>query len=52
MFGHVSKLNEDPLVQEIEVNFSSEVMEVVMPVDGQNYLINVYSPNTSFTASR
>ena len=41
MFGQAIKMNSNQLVKKIEVDFTSEVMEVVMPVNGQNYLIRV-----------
>lgn len=41
MFGAAEKMDDSEVVKKMEVNFTSEVMEVVMPVDGQNYLIKV-----------
>lgn len=41
MFGKAVKMNSNKTVKKMEVDFTSEVMEVVMPVDGQNYLITV-----------
>ena len=41
MFGQASIMDDKEPVKKMEVNFTSEVMEVVLPVDGQNYLIKV-----------
>lgn len=41
MFGQVEKLNDPKPSKKMEVNFTSELMEVVMPINGQNYLIKV-----------
>ena len=41
MFGQAIKMDSNQTVKKIEVNFTSEVMEVVIPVEGQNYLIKV-----------
>ena len=41
MFGQASTMDDKEAVKKMEVNFTSQVMEVVLPVDGQNYLIKV-----------
>ncbi|MCK5370923.1 MAG: hypothetical protein KAQ62_20305 [Cyclobacteriaceae bacterium] len=41
MFGQASIMDDKEPVKKMKVNFTSEVMEVVLPVDGQNYLIKV-----------
>ncbi len=41
MFGHVVKMENTKLEKKMKVEFSSDVMEVVLPVEGQNYLITV-----------
>ncbi len=41
MFGVVTKMENTKIVEKMEVQFSSEVMEVIFPVEGQNYLIKV-----------
>ena len=41
MFGQASTMDNTEPVKKMEVKFTSEVMEVVLPVDGQNYLIKV-----------
>lgn len=52
MFGHAKKMENSDLVKKMEVNFSEEVMEVVMPIDGQNYLIKVVNENCQAYCSR
>ena len=52
MFGQASVLNDDPPVKKIEVNFTSEFMEVVMPMDGKNYLIKVVNEACQAYCSR
>jgi len=45
-------MENSDLVKKMEVNFSEEVMEVVMPIDGQNYLIKVVNENCQAYCSR
>jgi len=52
MFGHVEKIDNSKTVKNLEVNFTSELMEVVMPVDGQNYLIKVVNEDCQAYCSR
>ena len=52
MFGHAEKINGEKLLKKMEVNFTSELMEVKMPVDGQNYLIKVVNENCQAYCSR
>ena len=52
MFGKATKMNSDQSVKKMEVSFTSEVMEVVIPVDGQNYLINVINQDCQAYCTR
>ena len=52
MFGKAEKINNDQLLKKMEVNFSSEIMEVILPVDGQNYLIKVINQDCQAFCTR
>ena len=52
MFGQVTKMSPDATVKKMEVNFDNEFMEVVLPVDGQNYLIKVVNQNCQAYCTR
>ena len=52
MFGQATKMDSDQPVKKMEVNFTSEVMEVVVLVDGQNYLINVINQDCQAYCTR
>ena len=52
MFGQATKMDNDQPVKKMEVNFTSEVMEVVVLVDGQNYLINVINQDCQAYCTR
>ena len=52
MFGQAAKMESDQLVKKMEVNFTSEVMQVVIPVDGQNYMIKVINQDCQAYCTR
>ena len=52
MFGIVEKLQGQAPVRKMQVTFSAEYMEVIMPVDGENYLIRVVNENCRAYCSR
>ncbi|MCK5470843.1 MAG: hypothetical protein KAI99_20110, partial [Cyclobacteriaceae bacterium] len=52
MFGQATKMDNDQPVKKMEVNFTSEVMEVVVLVNGQNYLINVINQDCQAYCTR
>ena len=45
MFGQAEKMENSPTVKKMEVSFNSDFMEVIMPVEGQNYLVKVINQN-------
>ena len=52
MFGEAQKMENSEPVKKMQVNFSEEFMEVVMPVEGQNYLIKVINQNCQAYCTR
>lgn len=52
MFGEVTKMKNTNIVKKMEVQFSSEVMEVILQVEGQNYLIKVINQNCQAYCSK
>ena len=52
MFGEVLKMDKSEPVKKMQVNFSEEFMEVIMPVDGENFLIKVENQNCQAYCSR
>jgi hypothetical protein len=52
MFGHATKISSDQLSKKLGVNFNDEFMEIVLPVDGQNYLIKVINQNCQAYCTR
>lgn len=52
MFGQATLLNNEPPVKKLEVEFTNEFMEVVMPIDGKNYLIKVVNESCEAYCSR
>lgn len=52
MFGKAFILNDKAPVKKIEVSFTSEFMEVVLPMDGKNYLIKVVNEACQAYCSR
>lgn len=52
MFGQVEKMDDSEPVKKMQVDFSEEFMEVVMPVEGQNYLIKVVNQNCQAYCTR
>ena len=45
MFGKAVKIDSNQAAEKMEVDFTSEVMKVVMPVGDQHYLITVVNQN-------
>jgi len=52
MFGNVEKLNDPEPAKKMVVNFTRDVMEVILPVDGINYRINVINENCQAYCTR
>jgi hypothetical protein len=52
MFGTASKLSSDPSSKKLEVDFTSEYMEIILPVEGENYLIKVVNESCQAYCSR
>ena len=52
MFGLATKMVGSETVKKMEVKFTSELMEVVIPVDGQNYLIKVINQDCQAYCSK
>ena len=52
MFGKVEKMKDQLPIKKMEVNFSSDFMEVILPVDGINYHINVVNENCQAYCTR
>ena len=52
MFGHATKIKSDESNKKVEVDFNSEFMEVVLPVDGQDYLIKVVNEDCQAFCTR
>ena len=52
MFGQAEKIDNSEKIKKMEVTFNSEFMEVVMPVDNQNYLVKVVNQDCQAYCSR
>jgi len=52
MFGEAEKATDTKVVKKLEVNFTSEYMEVIMPIKGQNYLIKVVNQDCQAYCTR
>ncbi len=52
MFGQASKLNDEPPIKKMEVNFTDEYLEVIMPLDNKNYFIKVVNEACQAYCSR
>lgn len=52
MFGQATKMNTSQKVKKMEVTFNNEFMEIVLPVDGENYLIKVINENCQAFCTR
>lgn len=52
MFGQAEKMENSEEVKKLTVNFDKDFMEVVMPVEGQNYLIKVINQDCQAYCTR
>lgn len=52
MFGTATKLNTDPSIKKLVVNFTSEYMGITLPVEGENYLVKVVNESCQAYCSR
>jgi hypothetical protein len=52
MYGQATKLNDEPPLKKMEVSFTSEYLEVVMPINEGNYLIRVINEACQAYCSR
>ena len=52
MFGQAEKMHNSEVVKKMQVQFSADFMEVIMPVDGQNYLIKVVNQDCQAYCTR
>jgi hypothetical protein len=52
MFGQVTKMDENKSVKKIAVEFNNEFMEILLPLEGENYLIKVINENCQAYCTR
>lgn len=52
MFGQATKMDTEQKAKKVDVSFNSDFMEIVLPVDGVNYLIKVVNENCQAYCSR
>ena len=52
MFGEATRLPENVDVKKTEVDFNSDFMEVILSVDGNNYLIKVVNQDCQAYCTR
>ncbi len=52
MFGEATILPENTDVNKMEVDFTSDYLEVILPLDGQNYLIKVINQDCQAFCSK
>ncbi len=52
MFGHAVKLDSQDEIKKATVNFTSENMEVMLSLEGQNYLITVINEDCQAYCSK
>jgi hypothetical protein len=52
MFGTATKLTDNTPLKKMEVDFTSEYMEVLLPVEGEKYLIKVVNEACQAYCSR
>lgn len=52
MFGQVQKMEDTSPIKKMKVSFNSEFMEVILPIENQNYLIRVVNENCQAYCSR
>ena len=52
MFGQAELLTNSPAVKKMEITFGKEFMEVILPVEGQNYLVKVVNEDCQAYCSR
>ena len=52
MFGQAEKIENSEVVKKMQVQFYDEFMEVIMPIDGENYLIKVVNQNCQAYCTR
>lgn len=52
MFGQATKMDNNQRVKKMVVTFNNEFMEILLPVDGENYLIKVVNENCQAFCTR
>lgn len=52
MFGQATKMDNSQTVKKMVVTFNNEFMEILLPVDGENYLIKVVNENCQAFCTR
>lgn len=52
MFGQATKMDNNQTVKKMVVTFNNEFMEILLPVDGENYLIKVVNENCQAFCTR
>lgn len=52
MFGQATKMDNNQTVKKMVVSFNNEFMEILLPVDGKNYLIKVVNENCQAFCNR
>ncbi len=52
MFGQATKIDHNKKIKKMEVAFNNEFMEILLPVDGEIYLIKVVNENCQAFCTR